>query len=237
MAEWIKIELGKHPFLIREENGVCFLHSTGKADYRPEEKKIWLRDLLGLSHLVCIQQVHGSRILAAKDVQKDSKGDGLILSNGDGATGVSVLTADCVPLLMIAPEHLILLHVGWKGLARGIVNKGAKILKDFYGGLENIKIWFGPHIKQCCYEVGNDVLEALGRIFPVAILDHAIKRIGTKTHLSLDACIMKTLENEGVTSNAFKDSGFCTCCSQIFPSYRREGDKAARLINLAWRRW
>ena len=237
MAEWIKVELAKYPFLVREENGVCFLHSMGRTDYRSEEKRVWLKDLLGLSRIACIQQVHGSMILAARGVRKDSKGDGLILSDGDGSMGIAVLTADCVPLLIIAPEHLILLHVGWKGLARGIVHEGVKILKDFYGGLENIKIWFGPHIKQCCYEVGSDVLDALGRVLPVSILDYAIKRIGAKTHLSLDACIMKTLENEGVTPSAFRDSGFCTCCSQIFSSYRREGVKAARLINLAWRRW
>src|SRR5262245_32425258 len=47
------------------------------------------------------------------------------------ATGVApiVLTADCLPVALVAPEAVAMLHCGWRGLAGGIVALGVLALQ------------------------------------------------------------------------------------------------------------
>lgn len=237
MGEWREITLEGSPFLLKEESGVFFLHSMGEADYRSEEKVARLSKVLGLSHLFRLRQVHGANILTTKCYRRGLEGDGLVLSDQDRTTGIAVLTADCAPVLIIAPRHLVLLHVGWKGMARGIVHKGLKILKAFYGESRDFKIWFGPHIKQCCYNVGRDVLNKLSLSLSPKIVDLATMERGGEIYLSLESCIQGILREEGVSHENFETCQFCTKCSGAFPSYRRDGERSPRMINLAWRQW
>ncbi len=235
MAGWKKIELKGAPFLLKEEGGVCFLHSIGERDYRSKEKREALGEILGLSRVISLKQMHGTKVLDAGEIESGSEGDGLVLCSTHGS-GIAVLTADCVPLLMVAPQHLVLLHVGWRGLAGGIVQKGLDIIRNFYGGLKNIKIWFGPHIKQCCYRVGRDMLEVMEMSLSSEAVGYSVRVEGGKMHFSLERCIGWILKKKGVSGDACDSCGYCTFCSGLFPSFRREGEKASRMINLAWRK-
>ena len=64
-----------------------------------------------------------------------------------------VFVADCLPVALAGPGGVAMLHCGWRGLAAGIVARGAEAV-----GATDAAI--GPGIGPCCYEVGEEVLGA-----------------------------------------------------------------------------
>ena len=108
-------------------------------------------------------QVHGARVTEAKPVGVVAPGtqyeacDGL-WSDRPGQA-MMLVTADCLPVALArldGPPRLAVLHVGWRGLLAGIVEKGVAAL-----GAGRIAAAIGPGIGPCCYEVGEEVAEPL----------------------------------------------------------------------------
>ncbi len=64
-----------------------------------------------------------------------------------------VFVADCLPVALAGPGGVAMLHCGWRGLAAGIVRGGAEAVGATHAAI-------GPGIGPCCYEVGEEVLEA-----------------------------------------------------------------------------
>ncbi|MCS7184598.1 MAG: polyphenol oxidase family protein [bacterium] len=111
-----------------------------------------------------------------------------------------ITVADCLPLYLIGTKSYGLLHCGWKGLKKGIVENYLKKVKD-------TKIAFaGPHIKTCCYEVGNEFL----KYFPSST--YTFKG---KLYMSLIEEAKNRLKKIPVI-----DFSICTKCSGMFNSYR-----------------
>ena len=234
MGGWSRVILGGEEFLLKGDQGVFFIHSMGNRDYRMGKARERLSMLLGLSRIVKVRQVHSSIILDAEGVRGSEEGDGLFLSQQAVKVGIAVLTADCLPLLFVAPRHLLLLHVGWRGLRSGIIQKGLRKLRLLYSDIRDIRIWFGPSIKQCCYQVGLEMVRELEGGLPQHVVEAGVAERDGKVFFSLDVAVARLLELEGVERHPEK-CGLCTCCSGLFPSYRREGNGASRMISLAWR--
>jgi YfiH family protein len=135
-------------------------------------------------------------------------GDGVI-TNIRGVE-VGVRTADCVPLVLIGEDWVGVAHVGWRGLASGIVERVLERL-NIYEDIKNIFAFVGPAAKSCCYEVGSEFKD----IFP----HYVVQRDG-KLYMDMQEAVIEELKKLGV-----KDVGLveeCTVCSKKYPSYRRE---------------
>src|SRR3954471_10424682 len=67
------------------------------------------------------------------------------------ARGVApiVLTADCLPVALVAPEAVAMLHCGWRGLAGVIIAHGVLALRDL-GATGDIAAAVGPGAGRCC---------------------------------------------------------------------------------------
>src|ERR1700760_4050643 len=63
-----------------------------------------------------------------------------------------VLPADCLPVALAGPGGVAMLHCGWRGLAAGIIARGAEMGEATTAAI-------GPGIGPCCYEVGSEVLD------------------------------------------------------------------------------
>lgn len=128
-----------------------------------------------------------------------------------------VLVADCLPVALAGPRGVAMLHCGWRGLAAGIVDRGVEAV-----GATDAAI--GPGIGPCCYEVGEDVLNAfagLGR-------DVASDRM-----LDLPEVARRLLSQAGV--ERVESSGLCTSCeAELFFSHRRDGGRSGRQAGLVW---
>jgi len=166
------------------------------------------------------RQVHGRR------VERRARPDGA-LDEADGqataAPGLAalVLTADCLPVALIAPRAVAMLHAGWRGLVDGVLEEGVAAVREL-GGDAEIQAAIGPGAGACCYEVGPEVHAAFGRPAETARVD-------------LKAIAAERLQAVGVRE--IHDVGLCTICSdpQLFFSHRRDGGITGRQAGIAWR--
>ncbi|MBA3629438.1 MAG: laccase domain-containing protein [Actinobacteria bacterium] len=158
------------------------------------------------SRLALTRQVHGVELMRA------TSGAGGILGEADGLVtdrkGVvlGILSADCAAVALLGAGGVALVHAGWRGLAGGIVERGVRAVEPV------LAAWVGPAIGACCYEVGDEVVEAWNRRgLPVADSSHVDPR----------RAAVAELRTAGVTAVAALDE--CTACGGGFFSYRRDG--------------
>ncbi len=85
----------------------------------------------------------------------------------------------------------------------------------------------GPHIEQCCFEVGPDVAAEIAAAS--ALGDGVVDRSRDKPHVDLRRVIAAQLEDEGVA--AVDQVEGCTMCdARRFHSYRRDGAVSGRML-------
>lgn len=128
-----------------------------------------------------------------------------------------VLTADCLPVALAGPRGVAMLHCGWRGLAAGIVERGALAV-----GATSAAI--GPGIGPCCYEVGPEVLGAFADLG---------EGIADDRMLDLPEVARRLLARAGV--DGVESAGLCTFCEAgLFFSHRRDRGITGRMGSLAW---
>ena len=153
-------------------------------------------------------QVHGTTVL--RDVSGEA--DGFVST--DPAWGALVRTADCLPIALVGPGGVAMLHGGWRGLAAGIVPAGVAALGEVTVAA------LGPSARACCYEVGEEV--------HAHFADYDARR---GDNLALDVVAAAQLKVNGIK---VVDTGICTICDERYFSHRREGDRAGRQGNVIW---
>jgi YfiH family protein len=188
-----------------------------------------LREQLGLRHLLRGYQVHGTTVQRVRDDLARDTGTGtdaeLTDSEADGqatalrGVGAVVLTADCLPIALGCAGAVAAVHAGWRGLAAGVLEEGIRAIREL-GGEDDLVAIVGPGAGPCCYEVGEEVHEALG----------AVHRHGL--NIDLKAIARDKLLAAGVSE--VNDVAACTICDERFFSYRREGARAGRQGAVAW---
>lgn len=176
--------------------------------------------------LAAARQIHSATVLPA---QAGFCGEGDALWTDRAGLALSVITADCVPVVLAGPGGIAAVHAGWRGLVDGVI---PATLRALSGPLPEWTAWIGPAIGACCYEVGEDVAEQV----VAAAGDPAVAVPGPRgrPHLDLQAVARRQLESAGV--GEVLALARCTRCEaeKLF-SYRREGKGAGRNIAFIWR--
>src|SRR5262245_61581924 len=93
----------------------------------------------------------------------------------------------------------------------------------------SLRAAIGPHIGVCCYEVGEDVVQAIGNpdFFETP-------SEGQKPHLNLAAANRRQLMDSGIPEEFIETSSLCTKCrADLFHSYRRDGKRMGHLLAVA----
>jgi YfiH family protein len=180
-----------------------------------------------------VTQVHGAAVKTV-DRREDRRAvlrlqaDALVASQPSAAVGVRV--ADCLPLLLADPVtgSVAAVHAGWRGAEAGVVRAAVEALLRIPGVLaQNLVAAIFPHIRSCCFEVGDDVAARLQSVCP----DDPVvsRREGNKPHVDLAALVRAHLAAVGVTAERVQDVPGCTRCDPTrFFSYRRQGEIAGR---------
>lgn len=178
----------------------------------------------GCKSLAWVRQVHGSAVLPATS-GLSGEGDGVW--SRQPALAVSVVTADCVPILIGGSGVVAAVHAGWRGIEAGIVGEALSRLEADPAGLT---AWIGPAIGLCCYEVGEDVA---ARIEAAVGGRWSSPGPRGRPHLDLVGAVTAQLRRAGLDS--IRGVSACTRC-QVgrLASYRRDGQGAGRNIALAW---
>jgi YfiH family protein len=127
-----------------------------------------------------------------------------------------VLTADCLPVAIVGDGTVAMLHCGWRGLAGGLIGKAAARTGAGAAAI-------GPGIGQCCYEVGQEVLDAFADYDGVA----------DGRMLDLRAIADAQLRAAGVGRVEHVD--ICTSCNpELFFSHRRDNGVTGRQGGMVW---
>lgn len=188
--------------------------------------------------IVTMKQLHGEEIVEVKDKKLKEAGEADGMVTQEQQIFLAVLTADCVPVLFVAPEKRLLaaVHAGWRGTLAGIAAKTVRLFKEKYNvpGSE-IEAALGPSIGGCCYEVKQDVtgplIEKWGKLAEPAIAP----RDG-QSYVDLRRLNRAILEQSGVPPEKIHNVGGCTsCAAEEFFSYRRERKETGRQISfIGW---
>lgn len=168
------------------------------------------------------RQVHGTRAVAIVAPNQHA-GEADAFHTRQSGIPVSVITADCVPLLLARRDggHVAAVHAGWRGLADGII---PRVLAELEAGDDWVAA-IGPTICAPCYEVSDELARQFADRFAAIPADELLPR---HRHLNLRAVAEYQLRQGGVA--AIDHVGGCTCCSRdgagrnVYRSYRR-GDR------------
>jgi polyphenol oxidase len=128
-----------------------------------------------------------------------------------------VFAADCLPVALRGPGGVAMVHAGWRGLAGGILAAAA-------AAIEATEAAIGPGIGPCCYQVGEEVLEAFADLG---------EGLASGRMLDLPEAARRSLAGAGV--ERVQSAGLCTSCApELFYSHRRDRGRTGRQAGLAW---
>lgn len=206
-----------HGFTTRTCGNLGFGKNPGDPDVRANRARFFQQ--LGLTGRAHIQpkQVHSSRAVSALDFYPGYEADAAYSRYTQDL--LSVLTADCVPILLYFPAGLVAaIHAGWRGLYHGIIP--TTLAKLPQGGIAAV----GPAIGPCCYEIG----EALASAFETQFGREVVDRSRTKPHLDLIRVAIQQLDTCGV--DEIDAAHLCTHCHpDLFFSFRRDGSSGRQM--------
>jgi purine-nucleoside/S-methyl-5'-thioadenosine phosphorylase / adenosine deaminase len=208
-----------------ESLNVAVLTADRRDDVRENRHRLAAALNLDPSNVLIGRQVHGAE-LERRDAAPDPSAfaePGPDLPSVDAQATATpglaplVMVADCLPVALSGPRGVAMLHCGWRGLAAGIVERGAREVAADAAGI-------GPGIGPCCYEVGEEVLEAFAGFG---------EGIAAGCMLDLREVVRHMLERAGVAR--VEVSELCTSCEpELFFSHRRDGADTGRQAGTVW---
>lgn len=175
---------------------------------------------LNINKFILAGQEHGNKVAIVDNDQQNrilDGVDGLITQVKNLFLGVTV--ADCIPIYFydFEKEVIGLAHAGWRGVHKNIVHElTEKMVETFKSKPQNIAIYIGPHLRECHFEVREDV-ESLFKDYKEFI----IKRDG-KIFINLQGVIKEQLKKEGVNEKNIEGRGECTFDESKYFSFRRD---------------
>ena len=168
---------------------------------------------------ISLRQVHGARVYPADVAGRTSgrpapEADAAVSAESDAV--LSVLTADCAPVALVAPGVIAAVHAGWRGVIAGVLEAAVAEMRQRTSG--EITAILGPCIHPECYEFSAVDLDPIAaRLGP----EVAGETAGGALALDLPVAVALALTEAGVDD--ITDIGVCTACSPDHFSHRRDG--------------
>ena len=181
------------------------------------EKRSSISDELGIpTEWAFVRQVHGGLVVTVEEAGSAGPADGLITERA--GLPLTIATADCMPIIVEGDRSVAILHAGWRGLAAGIVAEGVEAMRRL--GDTPRRAAIGPSIGPCCYEVGDEVRDAIG--------DHSSRTTFGTPSVDLWSAAAGQLSGIDVWR-----SDLCTYTESSLRSYRRDAT-TERQVAVAW---
>lgn len=202
-----------------------------------------LRKKLHIESLFLLKQTHSTKGYFVKEglpaEALAEEGDYLITQTPGLAIGV--ITADCLPIVLYDEINnaIAVIHAGWRGAVDGIISNAISMMKKRCGTRSNdLCAYFGPSAQSCCYEVGEEFLEAFvpirrlerSRMGTNAYQSFFIKRNGKLYFDNSQFCVSQLIELGLRSENIDRKNNVCTICNHKYHSYRRDGNKSGRQL-------
>ncbi len=181
-------------------------------------------------------QTHTDKVEIVNEVKKLEQIDGLLTQQ----EGLVLLTtsADCTSLLFYDPENKAIgsVHSGWRGTLQAISKKTVeKMVKEFGSRPQDIICCICPCIKQCCFEVDQEVRDLFYEQYQnmkdiEKIIVRGQEKDGKQKYfIDTTKINQELLLQAGLKIENIIDSGICTMCHpEYFHSYRAEKENSGR---------
>ena len=141
VPQWEKYETLLHGFMGRRGGKSVGPYAGLNVSYRVgDDAKIVSQNVCDMKQavgihdgrIITMKQIHGDQIIDVKDRNIKEAGEGDGMKTGENEAFLGILTADCVPILFVAPEAKIVavVHAGWRGTLAGIALKDDSAFKQ-----------------------------------------------------------------------------------------------------------
>ena len=161
--------------------------------------------------------VHENKVVVVNDIKENQiipNCDALITNQNKYLLTVTI--SDCLPIYFYDNNKKVvaLAHAGWRGVISGIAREVINEFVSYYNSKpSDIAVLIGPHIKDCHFEVKDDVADQF-EPSDITIRDK-------KKYINLAQVVSKQLTNSGVLNITISPD--CTyCLTDKYFSYRRD---------------
>lgn len=195
------------------------------------------------SEMTTTWQVHSDRIVRATRANAGGmidKADGVVTD----VPGLPITQrfADCTPVLVYDPRRQAVgvAHAGWRGTVAGVTPALVRAMVEHFGSdPADLLAAVGPAIGPCCYEVGQEVVEAAGAAFAAVRAEVLVAQDRPRNgngaadpsqpavHFDLWRANQWQFQQAGVQQ--IEVAGICTRCQrETFFSHRGDHGKTGR---------
>jgi len=214
--------------------------STQVGDDAEAVAENWRRVAAGAAaglRVATMRQVHGATVVSVNEDTVDAEEADGVATRARGLA-LGVLTADCVPILLVAPTHGVVaaVHAGWRGTVAGVTARTLDHLaaafavppSDVYAAL-------GPSIGGCCYETDRRVADQLEQRWG-SLPGVVRERSHGKVRLDLRQANAEMLVRCSVPRAQLSRVGPCTqCAAADFYSHRGARGRTGRQLSfIGW---
>ncbi len=161
-----------------------------------------------------LNQVHGAEVRCVGEADGGARLDGDGLATAKPGIVLTILSADCVPILMVDAERRVAaaLHAGWRGTLAGIAEAGVDAMVSLGASRAKIRAALGPSIGPCCFEVDEELAARFADRFDSSPRHIRAGRAG-KAFIDLRGVIRDQLARCGLDCDAIASVGPCTRCA------------------------
>ena len=180
------------------------------------------------SNTIFLKQTHSNvgRLIDYPQEPFIATGDFLFTNKPNISIGV--LTADCLPIVVIDQENSAcsVIHAGWRGTINNIILNATNIFLQNESKIENLIYYFGPAIGVCCYEVSPEFAANIE-------YQNTLSYNNSRIYFDLVAYNTILLQQIGVKYKQLNFENWqCTFCSGRYYSYRKDNHTRMRQFSV-----
>ena len=114
---------------------------------------------MGVEALNGVHQIHSADVVTVTEPITGEKPKADALVTNIPGQALSILTADCQPVLFADPDAGVIgaAHAGWKGAVSGVLEATVDAMEVLGANREASRAVVGPSISQAAYEVGPEL--------------------------------------------------------------------------------
>ena len=118
-------------------------------------------EAMGVDALNAVHQYHSADVVTVTDPLGEAKPKADALVTNVPGQALSILTADCQPVLFSDSEAKVIgaAHAGWRGALAGVLEATIEAMVALGATRSDISATVGPTISQKAYEVGPEMLD------------------------------------------------------------------------------
>ncbi len=181
-----------------------------------------------LDHILIAEAEHAGMGLIHERTYDDIDGIYTEVKNLPIVTG----HADCTPIFFYDKQRqaIGLVHSGWRGTAQEIAKKMIDLFVSKGSNVEDILCVIAPAICYDCYEVGDEVVNAMPSYCNLDAMKKTFNDLAhqqyNKPHIDLKEINRQILLHSGILKENIEVSEYCTKCDKdLFFSHRLLGSK------------